>query len=1292
MAVVLRGETNMKNILRIVPLVIGSNSFVFPVLLSAALVAGLLRAAPVDHSRAPAAGGGAVSVSGPSRRPAGVLSREASARQQLLDHRRYLDSTQKANLRSPAAIPPDSFHRFTKIQSSSTIFFQDDMESGVNGWTVVAPSDSAAWRLSTRNPCSWSHSWHAGTENGTYENGARVYDELISPPINLNGAIGTVTLLFDEWYETERDYDFCMVDVTTDSGGTWTHLRGGYGASTSGDGRYWRKSHLDLTPYAGRTINIRFVLDTGDSLFNFFEGWYIDNVAVFDQTAWITGTFFFDQNQNGMYDTGETALAGFLFPSISGPINLAMVSNYDSTFNHPLPLGSYFLAPVDRSFDGWYYPWKATTPETLTVNLNTAGQVVTVNTGYYRPPCIVSGRVFQDRNRNGVYNAGEPAFTQPMIELEEGDWPNQHLVAETHADPSGQFSFQIPVKRWTSLDYTIAQYAVPASWMPTVPDPDDPGDIQTYAVSIGIRDTLFTGINFGSYEKYPGDHGVISGYIFNDLNGNGVQDPGEPMMIHCPMSLGGYADHYPSPTLTDSLGSFSFTGLASGRYLLQLYTMGTPYGWQQSYPAAPYDIQLGADEVRDGMNFGTYKLPVGTVRGHLFYDTNRNGVQDPDEPSMAGSGVTILGPNEFWHVEVITDRNGDYSIDTLAVGVHVLTPEIPCTWRSNPQSPDTFTLDRSQSITRNFGVYALAPGSISGRLYNDLNANGICDPGEPPIEGTAVSLNGGTYGCSGVWNTSTTTNDSGYFRFDGIWGGIYTLRIAMTAGWRQTQPASLQPYTITPADEQNLTGYDFGVTRDSTFNVAFRTFLPESLMMDVRDDKGRLCKPMPDLAGMEETFRLVVPRGGLNGLHVEFNTGSSIADSISATRFPPPQRAGQKYRWEFRLAGNDTFAGGEEVILFARYLKPGPKIFRMTRCWWEEGSLSRSAKGGNVTKLPFPEYINYRFAIPNMVNIFQSLTRMAMIRYGSGLPAQFDLGIGLIPGPYSVDIPYGKYTYVWSSLTDRRGTTHKGRPRCLDKGTSRQVLQYPPQTGNNILFAEQLAFKANILLSDYGITQAGFGSLIFHGDPANPFNGLSVRGIAAKIDTAMSNYIPPPKGSRVGGYCFCDSNFFDMAYRTIRMIDSAFCGPKDTIVSASSPGSTSATVSLKPVRTLADVPFLSVDSAYSPGSAGSAVGRARAEELPKEYALGQNYPNPFNPMTAIQYQVPEQSRVTLKIYNILGQEVMTLVDGVEDAGSRVAEFTAGKFASGVYLYRLEAASVSDPRRTFHQVRKMLLIK
>ena len=89
--------------------------------------------------------------------------------------------------------------------------------------------------------------------------------------------------------------------------------------------------------------------------------------------------------------------------------------------------------------------------------------------------------------------------------------------------------------------------------------------------------------------------------------------------------------------------------------------------------------------------------------------------------------------------------------------------------------------------------------------------------------------------------------------------------------------------------------------------------------------------------------------------------------------------------------------------------------------------------------------------------------------------------------------------------------------------------------------------------------------------------------------------------------------------------------------------------------------------------------------LPTSYNLAQNYPDPFNPSTKIMYSVPATGLVTLKVYNILGQEVATLFSGIRNAGNYEATFDGSKLASGVYFYRLQAGN--------HMlVKKMLMLK
>ena len=109
------------------------------------------------------------------------------------------------------------------------------------------------------------------------------------------------------------------------------------------------------------------------------------------------------------------------------------------------------------------------------------------------------------------------------------------------------------------------------------------------------------------------------------------------------------------------------------------------------------------------------------------------------------------------------------------------------------------------------------------------------------------------------------------------------------------------------------------------------------------------------------------------------------------------------------------------------------------------------------------------------------------------------------------------------------------------------------------------------------------------------------------------------------------------------------------------------------------------------GTLGASFGTATAvaqvsSKVPSSFTLEQNYPNPFNPSTSIEYSVAKSARVTLRVYNLLGQEVATLTDGLQNPGSYKITFDASKLASGVYLYRL---STNDG---FVSAKKMLLLK
>jgi len=88
---------------------------------------------------------------------------------------------------------------------------------------------------------------------------------------------------------------------------------------------------------------------------------------------------------------------------------------------------------------------------------------------------------------------------------------------------------------------------------------------------------------------------------------------------------------------------------------------------------------------------------------------------------------------------------------------------------------------------------------------------------------------------------------------------------------------------------------------------------------------------------------------------------------------------------------------------------------------------------------------------------------------------------------------------------------------------------------------------------------------------------------------------------------------------------------------------------------------------------------------PTEFTLEQNYPNPFNPTTTFRYSIPTQSKVVIKVFDVLGNEIVTLLNEEKQIGNYAADFDASSLSSGVYFYQLKAGN-------YIETKKMILMK
>ena len=284
-----------------------------------------------------------------------------------------------------------------------------------------------------------------------------------------------------------------------------------------------------------------------------------------------------------------------------------------------------------------------------------------------------------------------------------------------------------------------------------------------------------------------------------------------------------------------------------------------------------------------------------------------------------------------------------------------------------------------------------------------------------------------------------------------------------------------------------------------------------------------------------------------------------------------------------------------------------------------------------------------------------------------------------------------KWKDVLKTLVDKTGQ-QTGAAACLELFTNTKPIEkgqksLPPGKHNNALLGQAVALAFNIGASDAQKIHDGIGDMIYvnqPGDPAGLPNGSTVRFIDGQMDSVMSC-----ASTAAGTYAEW--------LAVLSRINSAFSGPFDSasFITPQGPKTAGGTIAAG-VKAVADVDYL-----YRTSLVASPVTIAPLDlktlEAPKSYQLDQNYPNPFNPTTTIQFTLAEDAFVTLKVYNMLGQEVTTLAENEQfTEGLNDVTFDASSLASGVYFYRIIAHGVDDngvvKSNSFTSVKKMMLVK
>ncbi len=565
------------------------------------------------------------------------------------------------------------------------------------------------------------------------------------------------------------------------------------------------------------------------------------------QPASVGDRIFLDSNGDGIIDGSETGVSGVRVTLTDGGTdglisttvdNSTATVTTDSSGNYSftgLTPGAEYQVSFDLPAGAEFTIADASTDETRDSDADASGvtPIVTLTSGennqtiaagIYQPPSL-GDRIFLDSDGDGIIDGSETGVSGVRVTLTGGgtdgliSTTGDNSTATVTTDASGNYSF---TGLTPGSEYQVS-FDLPAGAEFTIANASTDETIDSDANASGVTPivTLTSGesnqtIAAGIYQPPS-----LGDRIFLDSNGDGIQDSGESGVSGVRVTLtGGGTDGLISTTgdnstatvATDASGNYSFTGL----------TPGVEYQVSFDLPAgAEFTIaDASTDETRDSDADASGVTPIVTLTSgennqtiaagiyqpasigdRVFFDENKNGIQDTGESGVSGVTVTLTGggtdglvstTGDKTTITVATDASGNYSFTGLTPGaeyqVSFEETSLPTDYQfTNADASTDETIDSdadSSGITpvitltsgeNNTSIAAgiYQPVSIGAQVFIDSNGNGVQDSGEAGVSGVRVTLvSGGDDGLISTTGDNTTittvTDSSGNYLFSDL--------------------------------------------------------------------------------------------------------------------------------------------------------------------------------------------------------------------------------------------------------------------------------------------------------------------------------------------------------------------------------------------------------------------------------------------------------------------------------------------------------------------------------------------
>ena len=367
------------------------------------------------------------------------------------------------------------------------------------------------------------------------------------------------------------------------------------------------------------------------------------------------------------------------------------------------------------------------------------------------PRGAVAGVVFNDLNAGGQLDAGEPGVASVPVEL----LANGGVVATTATDNDGAYLFD-----GLAPGGYVVRIVLPANFVA--------GNVER--VVNAVAGVIVRTANFALQER-----GSVSGVVFEDLDGSGRQNSGEPGVSGMTVTLLDSSGAVLQSTQSDASGLYRFSAISPGSYLLRL---AVSEGWVAG-STSEQNVALVTGGEAAGASFGL--LRIGALNGVVFHDLNGNGAADNNEPGLANAAVALVTPGGSI-LNTATDSNGRYQFAGLAPGVYQVSVAAASEWISNAPTQRVVNMGSGGSAVAVFAYQER--GTVSGVIFQDIDGNGRQNSTEPSLEGVTVqALSNGTVVSSAV------SDGDGHYTIAGLLPGTVLLQLGVPAGFAPVTPA-----------------------------------------------------------------------------------------------------------------------------------------------------------------------------------------------------------------------------------------------------------------------------------------------------------------------------------------------------------------------------------------------------------------------------------------------------------------------------------------------------------------------